>query len=104
MFKMFATFSFSLLESSRGTEYRGLICVYMWTGATPEDIHIIIPCVCVCVLLCVVLPSDSPPCSWLKPAGAVTPLPHWSEVEPAPGLKRLEETRTRLRRDFGRME
>lgn len=61
-------------------------------------------CVCVCVLLCVVLPSDSPPCSWLKPAGAVTPLPHWSEVEPAPGLKRLEETRTKLQRDFGRME
>lgn len=69
----------------------------MWTEATLEEVHIIIPSVC--VLQCVALPSDSPPCSWLRPAGAATPPRRWSEVEPAPGPRRLEETRTRLQRE-----
>lgn len=52
--------------------------------------------------MCDVLPSDSPPCSWLRPAGAAAPPRRWSEVEPAPGLRRHEETRTRLQKDQGK--
>ena len=47
----------------------------------------------------VVLPSDSLPCSWPRPAGAAAPPPRWSEDEPAPGLRQREETRTRLQRE-----
>lgn len=54
--------------------------------------------VSVCVRVSVVLPSDSPPCSWLRPTGAAAPPHHWSEVGPAPGLRWREEKRTRLHR------
>lgn len=47
----------------------------------------------------VVIPSDSPPCSWPRPAGAAAPPRRWSEAGPAPGQRRREETRTRLRRE-----
>lgn len=44
------------------------------------------------------LPSDSPLCSWLKPAGAGVPLPRWFEVEPVPVPRHPEEMKTRLLR------
>lgn len=55
----------------------------------------------VCLSVCVfffhtILPSYSPPCSWLRPAGAAVLPRRWSEAEPAPGPRRREETRTRL--------
>lgn len=51
---------------------------------------------CVCVRVCVVLPSDSPPCSWLRPAEAAAPPRRWSVVGPAPGPRQHEVTRMRL--------
>lgn len=72
------------------------VCVEGWYSVQLEELkEITHRTLCVCV----VLPSDSPPCSWLTPAGAAAPPRRWSVVGPAPGRTRREATKTRLRRE-----